>query len=143
LITPSVLLVDTLAKTLIDVGADCVVAHDFYGRSLLVGGRPVEDQWVARQLAAGLAMLATERPSVGTYLTKTAISLLPPRVSRVVMTALPEGYLVAHISGLEGYLTDALARRLATAIEAWLAQHRNPYGIPLMWGSMSRFYRGL
>lgn len=143
MITPSVLLIDTLAKTLIDLGADYVVARDFYGGSLLAGGRPIEDPWVAQQLGAGLSLLARERPAVGTYLTRTAISVLPPRASRVVMAVLPEGYLVAHISGLEGYLTYVLARKLATATEDWLAQRRNPYRVPHPWGPMARFYPGL
>jgi len=143
MITPSILLVDTLAKTLIDLGADWVVAHDFYGRSLLASGQPIEDPWVVQQVGAGLALLARDRPAVGIYLTKTAISLLPPKASRVVMSALPEGYLVAHISGLEGYLTDVLARKLATAIEDWMAQRRNPYRVPYPSGPMTRFYPGL
>jgi len=88
-------------------------------------------------------LLARDRPAVGIYLTKTAISLLPPKASRVVMSALPEGYLVAHISGLEGYLTDVLARKLATAIEDWMAQRRNPYRVPYPSGPMTRFYPGL
>jgi hypothetical protein len=115
---------DTLAKTLIDLGADMVAAHHPQGYSLLSGVEPIRDPWVAEQIAAGLGLATNRRLAVGTIITdQRALNLLPPRSSRIIVAALPYGYLVAHLAGFENWASDQLARKLATAIEVWLAEH--------------------
>jgi hypothetical protein len=118
---------ETLAKTLLYLGADTVAAHDLHGNNLMPGAIAIEDPWVSQTIANALKAAAATRPTVGTVIVTMAPSLLPPRLSRVVVAVLPEGYLIAHIGDIRNSLTDALAFSLASEIKKWMIERQNPY----------------
>lgn len=118
---------ESVAKTLLYLGADTIAAQDWRGNNLMLGATPIKDPWVSQAIATGLRMAATKRQAVGTTSIEVAANLLPPRLSRLVVAALPEGYLIAHIGSLRSALTDAVARTLATEIETWMTERQNPY----------------
>ena len=118
---------ETLAKTLLYLGADTIAAQDIYGNNVMQGATAIEDPWVSRTIANALKAAAAKRPTVGTVIVTIAPSLLPPRLSRVVVAVLPEGYLIAHIGDIRNSLTDAVAFSLASEIKKWMIERQNPY----------------
>jgi len=118
---------ETVAKTLLYLGADTVVAQDRYGNSLVPGATAIEDPWVSQAIAIALRSAAAKKPTVGTVIAKVVPSLLPPRLSRVVVAVLPEGYLIAHIGDIRNSLTDVVAQALAYEIKKWMIERQNPY----------------
>jgi hypothetical protein len=58
-------------------------------------------------------------------------TLSPLRVGRLVVVAVPNGYLVASLLGVENWLVSVTARKLADAIEQHFAaqQLNDPYGM--------------
>jgi hypothetical protein len=135
--------VQTLARTLLYLGADYVAGQDFHGYTLFPGAQEIGDPWIAAQLRGALGSLAATRPPVGTVLTSSAISLLPPRSARSVAAVLPHGHLVAVAGGFANWLSDGLARKLATEIETWIAQTPSPWWTHVPLGRPGRFYPGL
>jgi hypothetical protein len=118
---------ETVAKTLLYLGADTVAAQDLHGNNLMPGAMAIEDPWVSQTIANALKVAAAKRPTVGTVIVSMVPSLLPPRLSRVVVAVLPEGYLVAHIGDIRNSLTDAVAFTLASEIKKWMIERQNPY----------------
>ena len=118
---------ETLAKTLLYLGADTVAAQDWHGNNLMPGATAIEDPWVSLTMANALKAVTAKRPTVGAVIIDIAPSLLPPRLSRVVVAVLPEGYLIAHIGDVRNSLTDVVARKLASEIETWMIERQNPY----------------
>jgi hypothetical protein len=118
---------ETLAKTLLYLGADTVAAHDLHGNNLMPGAIGIEDPWVSQTIANALKAAAAKRPTVGTVIVTMAPSLLPPRLSRLVVAVLPEGYLIAHVGDIRNSLTDAVAFSLASEIKKWMIERQNPY----------------
>jgi hypothetical protein len=118
---------ETVAKTLLYLGADTVAAQDWHGNNLMPGATAIKDPWVSHAIANAWKVAAAKRPTVGTVIISVAASLLPPRLSRVVVAVLPEGYLIAHIGDVRNSLTDVVARKLASEIEEWMIGRQNPY----------------
>jgi len=118
---------ETVAKTLLYLGADTIAAQDWNGNNLMPGATPINDPWVSQAIATALKGAVAKKPTVGSVIIEVVPSLLPPRLSRVVVAVLPEGYVVAHIGDIRNSLTDAVARKLASEIEKWMIERQNPY----------------
>jgi hypothetical protein len=125
----SMFLYETLVKTLFNLGADWVGVYDPQGYNLVPHRSDPQDPWVAQQVDAGYKFLIQTRPQAGAKFTSRAIKVLPLPVhaSRVMMAVVPGAYVIAHMSGFESWASDALARKLADAIETWVAESQNPY----------------
>jgi len=118
---------ETLAKTAVDLGADWVGIYDMNGYNILPHRPAPSDQWAAQQVDAAYRFLIQTRPQVGTQLSGRPLSLLPPRAARILVVVVPGAYVITHLGGLENWASDVLARKLADAIEKWVAESRNPY----------------
>jgi hypothetical protein len=119
---------ETLAKTLVDLGADYVGIYDPYGYNLVPYRQAPTDPFIAGQFDEAYGFLLQTRPEVGAKFTDRALKLLaiPPRTSRIVMAVLPGALVIAHMSSFESWASDVLARKLADAIETWVAESQNP-----------------
>lgn len=142
LISPYSFAVQTLVGTLIDLGADYVSTHQPNGNAFIWPHG--QDTWAAGQAVHAVQQFAGTGPMVGAITDKAVLSILPPRIGRIVIAAVPDGYVVAFIDGVEGWASQALARKLADAIESWVAQHHNQH-FPHWTARLprSRFYPGL
>jgi hypothetical protein len=121
--------VQTLVQTLIDLGADYVTSHELYPRNYFT---PVQgDAWVVARAEQAVQDFASTRPGVGEYRELRVATLSPLRFGRLVVVAVPNGYLVASLLGVENWLAGATARKLADAIEQHFAlgQVGDPYGL--------------
>jgi hypothetical protein len=125
----SMFVYETLAKTLLNLGADWVGVYDAQGYNLMPHRPEPKDPWVGLQVDAAYKFLILTRPQAGEKFTDRALKVLPLPVhaSRVVMAVVPGGYVIAHVSGFEGWASDVLARKLADAIEGWVVESQNPY----------------
>lgn len=139
----SIFVYETLAKTLLYLGADHVAMYDEHGYNLLPHRPGPGDPWVQQQVDAAYSFLVATRPIVGAQFTDRAVRILPlpAHASRVVMAVVPGGYVIAHLPGLENWLSDLLARKFADAIEQWVAENRNPYFSFYRPWPPARFYR--
>lgn len=108
--------VQTLVQMLLDLGADYVATHDSYGNIYVSPN--ADDKWVNYRVQGALKDFVM-RPVVGARRSVLTLSLSPPRVARLIVSAVPGGYVVAVLGGLEGWASLALARRLADTIEKW------------------------
>lgn len=120
--------VQTLVQTLLDLGADYVATHDSYGNIYVSPN--ANDQWVNDRVQRALKDFIAIRPVVGARRSVLTLSLSPPRVARLTVSAVPGGYVVAVLGGLESWVSLALARRLADTIENWSTGRRNPWAPP-------------
>ncbi len=115
----------TLVNTLLDLGADYVATYDSYGNTYI--SLNANDQWVNDRVQRAVNSFVATNPIVGRRRNVLALSLLPPRVARLIVSAVPGGYLVTVVGGLESWLSSVIARRLADEIESWSAQRQNQW----------------
>ncbi len=123
----SMFLYETLAKTLIDLGADYVGIYDTHGYNLVPHRPTPTDSWTAEQIDGAYKFLIQARPEVGAVFMGRPLNLRRLRASRILMVVVPGAYVIAHLSGFQSWASDVLARKLADAIETWMAESQNPY----------------
>jgi hypothetical protein len=117
---------ETLVQTMLDLGADYVSTHDAYGAYI----RPhSQDNWINAQVVRVVNELAATGPPLYTRKDRFVFDLSPLRFGRLMITVLPGGYVVAVLGGLQNWLSNALARKLADVIENWLGERQNPYWV--------------
>jgi hypothetical protein len=114
--------VQTLVQTLFDLGADYVATYDSYGNIYMSPN--ANDQWVNDRTQHALESLIATRPLVGARRNVLALSLSPRRMARLILSAVPGGYVVAVLGGFESWVSVGLARSLADAIENWSTQRQ-------------------
>ncbi len=127
----------TLLKTLVNLGADYAAVYDSYGNISISPHN--EDHWVNEKVVSNLEALIGTRPIVSARRDVLAFSARHLRVARIIVTAVPGGYLVTVLGGLQGWLSDVLARDLADAIENWANERVSPWAPTFP----SRFYPGM
>jgi hypothetical protein len=123
----SIFVYETLAKTALDLGADWLGIYDINGYNLLPHRPEPSDPWTAQQISDAYSFLVQTRPPVGAHLMGRPLSLLQLRAARILVVVVPGAYVIAHMGGLQNWASDALARKLADAIETWVAESQNPY----------------
>lgn len=121
--------VQTLVQTLLDLGVDYFATYDGYGP--LYVNPNADDQWVNASIQQALSTLIAAGPVVGTRRTRLALSVSPLRMARVLVWAVPGGYVAAVLTRPRGLLSAIIARKLANAIENWIAQRYG--GAPQRW----------
>ena len=109
----------TLVQMLLDLGADYVATHS-YGNTYVSPN--TSDQWVNARIQSTLMNLMGSRSVVGVPRNVLAFSLSPLRAARLIVSAVPGGYVVAVVDGLESWLALSVARKLVDAIETWSSQ---------------------
>ena|ERR1700674_2128756 len=125
--------VQILVQTLLDLGADYVATHGSDGNTYVSPN--ASDQWVNARVQAALKDFMDLRPVVGARRQVLALTLRPPRLARLIVSAVPGGYVVVVLGGLESWLSVSIARKLADAVENW-AISRGTAWAPYPWSEL-------